>query len=1187
MCLGALVLVLACSANGQTQTRNGSVLGWNNLGMHCADGDFSVFSLLPPYNTVHSQVIDANGKLITNQSGVSVTYMAVADPNGSINKTSVGKTNFWDYVNPLFGVTLQPDVGLPVPGPESFSMPGAANTPQAMKYEATYDWMAAYGVPITATDDAGNINTYPVMRLTGKSGSTVIATRDVVLPVSTEINCMACHASGSSPNAQPSGGWVNVADAERDFRLNVLLLHDDRQLGTPAFTAALAAAKFDPNGLYATVTSSGKAILCASCHLSEALPGTGQGNIPPLTSSMHTLHSKVLDPANGLTLDSTDNRTSCYYCHPGKETKCLRGVMGRSVAPSGDLAIQCQSCHGQMSQVGSVNRTGWLDEPSCQACHTGDAVTNSGQIRYQTVFSSGNTMRTPVNQRFATVPNTPATGFSLYRFSKGHGGLNCEACHNSTHAEFPSIDDTDNIMSIQQQGYIGPIAECQSCHGISPNTVSGGPHGLHPLGQTWVSRHPDNAGASCRTCHGTDYRGTVLSRSRTDRTLNAFGSKVFWRGFQIGCYSCHNGPNNDSANSNTPAVVKNLTATTPAGKAVAISLQASDANNNPLTLRIVSQPANGTAGLSGTDITYFPDSGFSGTDSMTYAAWDGSTDSNLGTIDITVTGGGASYTITPANATFGAAAGTGTVTVGTTAGSKWTAVSNDPWITITAGASGTGTGNVAYSVSANTGTAVRSGTMTIAGQSFIVNQAAQGVVCTYTIAPAGASINSSAYSGNVTVTTTPGCAWTATSSAPWITITAGTSGTGSGTVAFNVAANTGVARSGNMTIAGKTFTVSQAAPPAPSAYTIAPMVIYYNYTAHKGKVAVMTAADKAWTATSSVPWIVITAGAKGTGPGNVAYSVVANPDDVGRTGTLAIADKTFTVFQADKGSAYRITPSRVSLPAAASKGTITVTTGEGCSWMVSNNVPWVTITSGESGTGTGTVAYTVDENTADVARRATITVAGKTFLIIQARAKCEYTINPVNTNVTSLGGDGSVTVTTSSQACRWTALSHVAWVKILTGFTGTGNGVVTYRIAANTTTRSRTGTVTIAGNVFTVTQSSGDNQGNKGKLGSEFGTVVLDTRSNRQLLTAELIMQNDGKSEVTGVQPAVYLSNDGVRDASDTLLWSRPVEGLQPGESVVNKFRITLPGGVVGKGKYLVAMNGDSDKNPVVYGPIE
>jgi hypothetical protein len=63
----------------------------------------------------------------------------------------------------------------------------------------------------------------------------------------------------------------------------------------------------------------------------------------------------------------------------------------------------------------------------------------------------------------------------------------------------------------------------------------------------------------------------------------------------------------------------------------------------------------------------------------------------------------------------------------------------------------------------------------------------------------------------VTVTTTSGCAWTAGSNAPWLTITSGASGTGNGTVGFAAAANTGVARTGTLTIAGQPFTVTQAA----------------------------------------------------------------------------------------------------------------------------------------------------------------------------------------------------------------------------------------------------------------------------------------------------------------------------------------------------------------------------------------
>jgi PKD repeat protein len=260
-------------------------------------------------------------------------------------------------------------------------------------------------------------------------------------------------------------------------------------------------------------------------------------------------------------------------------------------------------------------------------------------------------------------------------------------------------------------------------------------------------------------------------------------------------------------------VAVNLTASTTVGKSVAIPLQASDANNNALTLRIVSQPSHGTAGLSGTVATYFPDPGYSGNDSLTYAAWDGSTDSNLGTVSITVTGNTTcAYTITPANATLGPAASNGTVSVGTTPGCAWTAASDVSWITVLTGVSGSGSGTVTYSVAANTGNIVRSGSLTIAGIKFIVNQGTSGIACSYAITPTSISVNADYHTGTVAVGTTAGCAWMAIPSVPWITVTSGASGTNSGTVSYSIAANTGTAaRSGSLAITGQTFTVNQSA----------------------------------------------------------------------------------------------------------------------------------------------------------------------------------------------------------------------------------------------------------------------------------------------------------------------------------------------------------------------------------------
>jgi hypothetical protein len=635
--LAAIVVIVGARTPvaGQTGAR-WKVIAWNNLGMHCLDADFSVFAILPPYNTIQAQLIDPNGRLVSTASGMTVSYEAVADPSGSINTTSAGKTNFWDFVAPLFGVSLPVDAGL-----AGNTMPGAGNTPRPMAFDSALRWFIAAGIPIAPYDDSGAANYYPLFKVTAKDANgAVLASTRIVLPVSDEMDCASCHSSGSGSAAKPSGGWVNeLTSRQRDYRLNILRLHDDRQPPSGSIAPMLATRGYRPEGLYVTAAS-GTPILCASCHASEALPGTGEPGVSPLTAAMHSLHGRVTDPTNGLPLDSADNRSACYRCHPGSETRCLRGAMGSAVAADGSMAMQCQDCHGTMSLVGASSRIGWLQEPTCQNCHTGTATSNSGAIRFTSAFDAPGHLRAAASQAFATSPGVPAAGFSLYRFSSGHGGLQCAACHGSTHAEYPSSHPNDNLQNADLQGHAGTIAECTACHASSPTTVSGGPHGMHPVGAAWVSAHANAADTNrtqCQACHGADYRGTVLSRAFAARTLTTgFGTKRLFRGSQVGCYMCHNGPSSESANPNHAPVAASLLAATVTATPVDIGLSATDADGNPLFLRIVSQPVHGTVGLTGSKARYYPEPGFSGTDSFTYAAWDGAVDSALATVTVTV-----------------------------------------------------------------------------------------------------------------------------------------------------------------------------------------------------------------------------------------------------------------------------------------------------------------------------------------------------------------------------------------------------------------------------------------------------------------------------------------------------------------------------------------------------------------------
>jgi hypothetical protein len=611
------------------------VVAWNDLGMHCMDSDYGVFSILPPYNNVHAQVIDANSKLVKSSSGVSVTYEATADPLGSTNTTSAGKTNFWTWSNVLYGGSSTPDVGL-----AGNSMPGAANTPQPMTFDTTVPEFAAYGIPITPYDDARHKRPYPMLNVVARDGTgRFLANATPVVPVSDEMDCRVCHGSGSGDAAKPVSGWVYDRDAVRDYRLNILRRHDDLQASDPKYASALAQAGYSSKGLYDTVKTLHTPILCARCHASNALPGTGYAGIEALTAATHAFHASVIDPLTGLSLDSTANRSSCYRCHPGSETRCLRGAMGAAVASDGSLEMQCQSCHGGMSAVGASSRVGWLDQPNCQACHTGTASKNNGQIRYTDAHEADGSLRIAVDATFATNADVPAAGFSLYRFSNGHGGMRCEACHGSTHAEYPAAHPNDNVQVTAFQNHVGMLVECDRCHDQYPDTVSGGPHGMHPIGQQWVDDHHDvvehSGKKQCQPCHGTDYRGTVLSHAQGDRSLDFKGTTIaFARGTTVGCYACHVGPDDDSSSHNHRPTVQDATATC-VDLPVTVDLVASDADHDALALRIVAQPAHGRVGLSGTTATYLPDPGFAGDDPFTFAAWDGSIDSALGTVTVT------------------------------------------------------------------------------------------------------------------------------------------------------------------------------------------------------------------------------------------------------------------------------------------------------------------------------------------------------------------------------------------------------------------------------------------------------------------------------------------------------------------------------------------------------------------------
>lgn len=293
------------------------------------------------------------------------------------NSYSVGKVNFWTYAQALFGVLLPPNIGL-----TGLGLTG--------NMTATGLAFVAEGIPLTPYEDAAPTveQPYQFAEVTATGTGGVLDVTTFVAPTSVEMHCDQCHSGGGRP----------VFD-------NILAKHDEEEH---------------------TNLLNSKPVLCANCHADAALGKPGVPGLPSLSLAMHGFHADEVPTV------------SCYACHPGQKTQCLRGAMfiaGKT----------CTDCHGSLSQVASsinAGRRPWLDEPKCGTCHDANHAENPGK---------------------------------LYKQSTGHGGLYCSVCHNSPHAELPTVQPRDAVQAQRVQGASTFIKDCSVCHTVTP--AGAGPHG--------------------------------------------------------------------------------------------------------------------------------------------------------------------------------------------------------------------------------------------------------------------------------------------------------------------------------------------------------------------------------------------------------------------------------------------------------------------------------------------------------------------------------------------------------------------------------------------------------------------------------------------------------------------------------------------------------------------------------------
>src|SRR6185295_6814679 len=167
-----------------------------------------------------------------------------------------------------------------------------------------------------------------------------------------------------------------------------------------------------------------------------------------------------------------------------------------------------------------------------------------------------------------------------------------------------------------------------------------------------------------------------------------------------------------------------------------------------------------------------------------------------------------SYSVSPTSLQPPVSGGNLVVNIQTDPSCPWTVSGLPSWITISGVTTGQGTSSITLVVAANAG-AARTATLQIGGISVIVNQAAP-LGCVTSLNPGGQAFPAAGGSGTINITAGPGCTWNSGSTVPWITISGSGGGTGNGNTIYLVGANTGLARSGAINIAGLTFTVEQA-----------------------------------------------------------------------------------------------------------------------------------------------------------------------------------------------------------------------------------------------------------------------------------------------------------------------------------------------------------------------------------------
>ena len=237
-----------------------------------------------------------------------------------------------------------------------------------------------------------------------------------------------------------------------------------------------------------------------------------------------------------------------------------------------------------------------------------------------------------------------------------------------------------------------------------------------------------------------------------------------------------------------------------------------------------------------------------------------------------------------------------------------------------------------------------------------------------------------------------------------------------------------------------------------------------------GSVRITANRDCQWTAKTDASWLSIASPAQGQGEGTVRFSAASNTDATSRTAAIAVNDQRLEISQVGKPCEITVSSNHESVDGAGGDLSVQVrASAASCAWTASPSVPWISIVSGRDGRGNGTVTFHVEPMTGPP-RTGNVTIAGQNVQVDQGNT-CNYAIGVDTFGVDPAGGERQVAVTAPA-GCSWTAQSQTTWIAITSGATGSGPGVVVFRVGASDGP-GRSGSLIVAGRTITVTQSLG------------------------------------------------------------------------------------------------------------------